>query len=105
MKITSSEAVKLVAISTAVARTNEIHEMKMEGDVMKMRAHPNGLDILANTPLELKSGGYHLMMMELEKTIKAGDTVPLQLQFTDAKGKKQSVSVNAKAEFKNPYAP
>lgn len=105
MKITSPEAVKLVAVTTAVAKTNEIHEMKMEGDVMKMRAHPNGLDIPANTPVELKSGGYHLMMMELEKTIKAGDTVPLKLEFTDAKGKKQVLTVNAKAAFKDPYKP
>ena len=65
MKITSVEAVKLMAVNTTVAKTNEIHEMKMEGDVMKMRAHPNGLDIPANTTVELKSGGYHLMMMEL----------------------------------------
>lgn len=60
MKITSVEAVKLMAVNTTVAKTNEIHEMKMEGDVMKMRAHPNGLDIPANTTVELKSGGYHL---------------------------------------------
>ncbi|HNW02370.1 MAG TPA: copper chaperone PCu(A)C [Burkholderiaceae bacterium] len=105
MKITSVEAVKLMAVNTTVAKTNEIHEMKMEGDVMKMRAHPNGLDIPANTTVELKSGGYHLMMMELELTIKAGDTVTLQLQFINAKGNKQVVTVNAKASFKDPYKP
>lgn len=105
MKITSVEAVKLMAVTTAVAKTNEIHEMKLEGDVMKMRAHPNGLEIPANTTVELKSGGYHVMMMELDKAIKAGDVVLLQLEFMDAKGKKQIVSVNAKANFKNPYTP
>ncbi len=105
MKITSVEAVKLVAVTTVLAKTNEIHEMKMEGDVMKMRAHLNGLDIPANTTVELKSGGYHVMMMELEKTIKAGDTVPLQLQFINAKGNKQVLTVNAKASFKDPYKP
>lgn len=105
MKITSSETVKLLAITTTVAKTNEIHEMKMEGDIMKMRAHLNGLEIRANTPLELKSGGYHLMMMELDKAINAGDVVPLKLEFTDAKGKDKIVTVNAKASFKNPYTP
>ena len=105
MKITSVEAVKLVAVTTVLAKTNEIHEMKMEGDVMKMRAHLNGLDIPANTTVELKSGGYHVMMMELEQTIKAGDTVPLQLQFINAKGNKQVLTVNAKASFKDPYKP
>ena len=105
MKITSVEAVKLMAVTTAVAKTNEIHEMKLEGDVMKMSAHPNGLDIPANTTVELKSGGYHLMMMELEQTIKAGDTVPLQLQFINAKGQKKMVAVTAKASFTYPYKP
>ena len=105
MKITSVEAVKLVAVTTVLAKTNEIHEMKMEGDVMKMRAHLNGLDIPANTTVELKSGGYHVMMMELEQTIKAGDTVTLQLQFINAKGNKQVLTVNAKASFKDPYKP
>ena len=105
MRITSSEPVKLMAVSTKVAKTNEIHEMKMEGDVMKMRAHLNGLDIPANKPVELKSGGYHLMMMELEKTVKAGDTVQLQLEFMNAKGQKQTVNVDAKASFKDPYKP
>ena len=105
MKITSPQAVKLVAITAPAAQTIEIHEMKMEGDVMKMRAHPNGLDIPANTPVELKSGGYHLMMMELAGTITAGSTIPLQLHFTDTKGNKQTVTVQAKAGFKNPYTP
>ena len=105
MKITSSEPVKLMVVTTKVAKTNEIHEMEMAGDVMKMRAHLNGLDIPANKPVELKSGGYHLMMMELEQTIKAGDTVPLQLEFMNAKGQKQMVTVTAKASFKDPYKP
>ena len=54
MKITSSEPVKLMVVTTKVAKTNEIHEMEMAGDVMKMRAHLNGLDIPANKPVELK---------------------------------------------------
>jgi copper(I)-binding protein len=105
MKITSSETVRLVAVTTTVAKTNEIHEMKMEGGIMKMRAHPNGLEIRANTTLELKSGSYHLMMMELDKAVKAGDIVPLKLEFTDAKGKNKIIMVDAKASFKNPYTP
>lgn len=105
MKITSAQAVRLLAVTTQVAKTNEIHEMKMEGDIMKMRAHLNGLDIPANTTVELKSSGYHLMMMELETTIKAGDIVPLKLEFINGNGKKEIVTVNAKAAFKNPYTP
>lgn len=105
MKITSPEPVRLLSVSTPVAKTNEIHEMKLVGDVMKMRAHPDGVDIPANTTLELKSGGYHLMMMEMDQPIKAGEVVPLQLQFINAKGKPQTLTVNAKASFKDPYKP
>ena len=105
MTITSTEPVKLLSISTTVAKTNEIHEMKLVGDVMKMRAHPDGVDIAANTTLELKSGGYHLMMMEMDQPIKAGAVVPLQLVFTNAKGQTQTLAVNAKASFKDPYKP
>lgn len=103
MKITSTEPVRLLSVSTPVAKTSEIHEMKLVGEVMKMRAHPDGVGIPANTPLELKSGGYHLMMMEMDQPIKAGEVVPLQLQFTNAKGKAQTLTVNAKASFKDPY--
>ena len=105
MKIKSKEATKLLSVSTAVAKTNEIHEMKIDGDVMKMRAHLTGLDIPANSTLELKSNGYHVMMMELENTIKAGDMIPLKLEFVDPKGKKETVTVNARAGFKSPYTP
>lgn len=105
MKITSPETVKLMSVTTALAKINEIHEMKMVGEVMKMRAHPNGLEIRANTTMELKPGGYHIMMMELEQTIKAGSVVPLRLEFMDVKGKTQILMVNAQAAFKSPYSP
>jgi len=105
LKITTVDAMRLVAVSSTAAKISEIHEMKLEGGIMKMRALPEGLAIAANNTLELKSGGYHVMMMELTQTIKAGDMVPLQLHFVDAKGKKQVLGVEAKAGFKDPYKP
>ncbi len=105
MKISATESVKLVSVATLAANINEIHEMKMENGVMKMRAHLKGLDIPANKTLELQAGGYHVMMMDLRQAIKAGDTVALELQFTDSRGQTKTVSVNAKAAFKNPYLP
>lgn len=103
MKITSAEPVKLMSVATPAASINEIHEMKMEGGVMKMRAHLGGLEIPANATVELKSGGYHVMMMDLTQTIKSGQTVPLELLFADAKGLKRTVSVSARTSFKDPY--
>ncbi len=103
MKITSTEPVKLISVATPAANINEIHETKMENGIMRMRAHLEGLDIPAKKTVELKPGGHHLMMMDLTQTIKTGGVVTLELQFVDAKGRKDTVSVNAKTSFKDPY--
>ena len=105
MKITSGQAVKLIAVTTPAANIHEIHEMKMEGGVMKMRAYLAGLDIPANKTVELKADGYHVMMMDLQRPVKAGETIAMQLQFADAKGNRQLIAVSAKVSFKNPYLP
>ena len=85
MKITAREGTRLLSISTPVAGVAELHEMKMEGDVMKMRALPL-LDLPAGKTVELKAGGNHLMMMDLKQPLPKGSTVPLTLRFKDAKG-------------------
>ena len=61
--------------------------MKMEGDVMRMRAVAGGLELPPRQPVELKSGGYHLMLTELKKALVAGETVPLTLEFVDRAGR------------------
>lgn len=86
MKLTSKDGARLVSASSPVAGVVEVHEMKMEGDVMKMRAMPNGLELPAGKAVELKPGGYHVMMMDLKAPLKKDTTVPLTLVFKDAKG-------------------
>jgi copper(I)-binding protein len=83
-----------VAVSTPAASVAEIHEMKMEGSVMKMRAIPV-LDLPANQTVELKPGSYHLMLMDLKAPLVKDGSVALTLVFKDAKGteSKQQVSV------------
>jgi copper(I)-binding protein len=98
MKITAREDAKLVAASSPVAGVVEVHEMKMEGDIMRMRAVAGGLDLPAGKTVELKSGGYHVMMMDLKTALKKGSTVPLTLVFKDAKG------VESKVELSVPVA-
>jgi len=93
MKITALENTRLVAASTPVAGVTEVHEMKMEGDVMKMRALSNGLDLPAGKTVELKPGGYHVMMMDLKAALPKGSTVPLTLVFRDAKGAESRVEL------------
>jgi hypothetical protein len=93
MKITAKDDAKLVAASSPVAGVVEVHEMKMEGDVMKMRAVQGGLDLPAGKTVELKSGGYHVMLMDLKTALAKDSTVPLTLVFKDAKGLESQVEL------------
>jgi periplasmic copper chaperone A len=92
-QVTSTNGGKLVAASSPVAGVVEIHEMAMEGSVMKMRAIP-GLDLPAGKPVDLKPGGYHVMLMQLKQQLKPGDTVPVTLVI-ESGGKRESVEVKA----------
>ena len=95
MKLTPAADLKLVTAASPVAKIVEIHEMAMEGNVMKMRALPAGLDLPAGKVVELKPGGYHVMLMELRQPLKEGEAVPVTLNFEDKAGRKQSVEVKA----------
>jgi copper(I)-binding protein len=81
MKLTAPEGATLLGGASPVAGVVEIHEMAMEGNVMRMRALPQGLALPAGKAVELKPGGYHVMLMDLKQTLKAGDKVKLDLQF------------------------
>ena len=94
MQLTSAPGGKLVSASSPVAGIVEIHEMAMEGNVMKMRAIP-GLELPAGKPVELKPGGYHVMLIDLKQPLKAGDTVPVTLVIESKDGKRESVEVKA----------
>ena len=94
MQLKSPADAALVAASSPVAKIVEIHEMKMEGGMMKMNA-VDKLALPAGKAVDLKPGGYHVMLMDLVKPLKDGDTVPLQLTVEDKAGKKQTVEVKA----------
>ncbi len=98
MAITAKENIRLVQVASPVAGVAEVHEMKMDGGVMRMRAVEGGLDIAAGKTLELKSGGHHVMLMDLKAALPKGSTVPLTLVFKDAKG------VESRVELQLPVA-
>jgi copper(I)-binding protein len=75
---------RLVAVSSPVAKEGQIHEMAMVGDVMKMQQLSDGLIIPAGESVELKPGGYHLMLMGLSEQLVEGQTIPLTLTFETA---------------------
>jgi len=94
MKLTSQSPMRLIQAQSPVAGLVEIHEMKMEKDVMKMAAIA-GLDLPAGKAVDLKPGGYHVMLMQLKQEIKEGETVPITLVFENKEGKKESVEIKA----------
>jgi len=92
MKITSKEGAKLVGVSSPAAGVTEIHEMKMDKDVMKMAAVPS-LDIPAGKSVELKPGGFHVMLMDLKAPLADKSSVPVTLTFENSKGVKSQVEL------------
>lgn len=94
MSLTAEKGARLVEAKSPVAGVVEIHEMAMENNVMKMRAIP-GLDLPAGKPVELKPGGYHVMLMELKEQMKDGQSVPITLVVEDKDKKRQSIEIKA----------
>ncbi len=93
-QITSTAGGKLVSASSPVAGVVEIHEMTMDGSTMKMRAIA-ALELPAGKPVELKPGGYHVMLMDLKQQVKPGDTVAVTLVIEGAGGKRETLEVKA----------
>ena len=97
MKITSTANVHIVAIKSPIADRAEIHEMKMDSDVMTMRAVPT-LPLGAGKSVSLAPGGYHIMLFGLHQQVKAGDSVPLTLIIEDSQKRRTSVEIKAIAK-------
>ncbi|MCI4678736.1 copper chaperone PCu(A)C [Rhodoblastus acidophilus] len=86
---------RLTGASSDVAAKTEIHEMKMVNGVMEMRGISGGLAVPAHGSVAFKPGGYHVMLIGLKKPLKAGETVPLTLDF--AKAGKIEISARVQA--------
>jgi len=83
MELTTPSGAAIVGVSSPVAGVAEVHEMKMDNGVMKMRPVQR-LDIAAGKPLSLAPGGYHVMLMDLKKPLEGGAKFPLTLKFERA---------------------
>jgi periplasmic copper chaperone A len=86
LKITNTGTApdRLVGGSTDISGRFEIHEMKMEGGVMKMRPVANGIEIKPGLTVELKPSGYHIMFVGLKKQLMQGDHFKATLMFAKA---------------------
>jgi copper(I)-binding protein len=97
MHLTSRDGARLLGASSDVAGVVEIHEMAMEGNVMRMRPI-RGLDLPPGSTVELKPGGHHMMLMDLKRPLATGEKikVELRLETRDKKLVTQPVEVEVR---------
>lgn len=84
LTLTAGSDDRLVSVSTALAQSAEVHEMKMENGVMSMAHLADGLPLPAGTPVELKPGGNHIMLMGLRDPLVDGGVASFTLTFEKA---------------------
>ncbi len=101
MRLTASEPLTLVGVATPMAGVAEVHEMKLEGDVMRMRAIPS-LALPAGKAVDLRPGGHHLMLMDLKAPLKPDTRVPLTLVLRDATGAERRVELQVAVTTRPP---
>jgi copper(I)-binding protein len=75
---------RLIGGSTDVAKSFEVHEMKMDGGVMKMRRVANGIEIKPGQTVTLEPSGYHVMLVGLKQQLKQGEHFKATLEFAKA---------------------
>ncbi len=82
--LTSPAADRLVGVTSPAAAKVEVHEMQMDGTVMRMRELPDGLPLPAGQAVALAPGGYHFMLVGLKAPLVAGQTIAMHLVFEHA---------------------
>jgi copper(I)-binding protein len=92
MQLRSPKATRLVEVQSPVAGRAEIHQMDMQGQTMRMQK-VDGIDLQAGQPVNLSSGGYHVMLFDLKQQLKEGEQVPLTLVFSGPDKKRENVTV------------
>jgi periplasmic copper chaperone A len=104
MTITHKDGARLVRGTSPIAGVTEIHQMKMEGDVMKMRDMAQGMNLPAGRAVELAPGGNHLMLMDLKGALAKDTLVPVTLWFKDANGVESKLELNLPVALSAPKA-
>lgn len=94
MTLNAAQDSRLLSASSPVAGVVEVHEMTMTDNVMRMR-QLDSLALPAGKPVKLMPGGYHIMLLQLQRPLVEGDKVPLTLELEDAKHVRSKVTVEA----------
>jgi copper(I)-binding protein len=105
IKNTGSTPDRLISGSSDVAAKFEVHEMKMEKDVAKMRPVKDGLEIKPGDTVELKPGALHVMFVGLKKPLAAGDRIKATLVFEKAGAVNVEYDVRAMGAESGPAMP
>ncbi len=79
----SDTVLSLTSVTSKVSNHIEIHEHVMTNGLMKMQEVSEGINIASRDTVHFEPGGYHLMVMNLQKPIKEGEFVELTLHFSD----------------------
>lgn len=103
MTLTAKADLQLVGVSSPVAGVSEVHEMKMTGDIMQMRAVPS-LALPSGKAVTLRPGGYHIMLLDLKTALPKDTSVPLTLLFKDAKGGQSKIELLVPVSIAPPVA-
>jgi copper(I)-binding protein len=103
MTLVSKDGGRLVGAASPVAGVVELHEMSMDNNVMKMRAVP-AVDLPAGREVQLKPGGYHVMLLDLRRPLKAGDKVQVELRLETRDGKRVTQPVEVEVRSAPPGA-
>lgn len=94
MQLQSTAPLQLIAVDSPVAKTVELHEMRLENDIMRMR-QVAGIALPPGQPVALQPGGYHVMLIGLHQPVTAGQQVPLTLTFETVQGERLTHVVQA----------
>jgi periplasmic copper chaperone A len=92
LTIESAVPDRLTGVSTPVAAKAELHEMTMQGDIMRMRSLA-AIDLPAGRAVVLKPGGTHIMFTGLKAPLRAGESFPLTLEFEKAGRREVTVTI------------
>lgn len=84
----------LVGVTSTQAASAVLHEMILEGGVMKMRVQPR-LELSPGSMVVLKPGSYHIMLSGLKQPLSPGQTLPLRLHVENPNGKVSLLDVHA----------
>ena len=97
MRVRSKEDLTLIDVASTVSRTAELHQMSMQGDLMRMR-EVKALKVSPDKEAALEPGGTHVMLINLKRPMKVGDALTLKLTFRRTNGSTFVLPVSARVK-------